>query len=77
MEIIWHTIPVMGILGCQLDNIWTELQSRNGGHICNRFCAWFEMNGFTFSQDIPGRKTPVFDPDLEAGRQMPLIQFLR
>ena len=24
---------VMGIIGCQLDYIWNELQSRNGGHI--------------------------------------------
>ena len=25
---------VMAILGCQLDYIWNDLQSRNGGHIC-------------------------------------------
>jgi hypothetical protein len=26
---------VMAILGCQLDYIWNELQSRNGGHTCD------------------------------------------
>ena len=27
---------VMAIPGCQLDYIWNELHSRNGGHICDR-----------------------------------------
>ena len=25
----------MAILGCHLDYVWNELQSRNGGHTCN------------------------------------------
>ena len=29
-QVIW--MSVMAISGCQLDFIWSELQSRNGGH---------------------------------------------
>lgn len=33
----------MALLGYQLDNVWNELQSRNGGHIYEIFFAWFEV----------------------------------
>jgi hypothetical protein len=29
-------IVVLAIPGCQLNYIWNELQSRNGGHTCDK-----------------------------------------
>ena len=46
--------PGMAILGCQLDYIWNELQSRNGGHPCDL--------------DLEAGRQHAFDSDLEAGR---------
>ena len=43
---------VMAILGCQLDYIWNELQSRNGGHTCDRFSAWLEVDESISSPDL-------------------------
>jgi hypothetical protein len=43
---------VMGIIGCQLDYIWNELQSRNGGHSCDPDLVM----------------THAFSPDLQVGR---------
>ena len=31
------TIAVMAVLGCQLDYVWNELQSRDGEHTSERF----------------------------------------
>lgn len=36
------TQPMMAVLACQLDYIWSALQSRQGGHTCERYLAWFE-----------------------------------
>lgn len=30
---------LVAILSCQLDYIWNELKSGNGGHTCKRFYA--------------------------------------
>ena len=54
----------MAIPGCQLDNIWNELQSRNGGHTCDpdlkagkhKLLAWI----YTWDDKC------AFDSDLEA-----------
>ena len=59
---------VMAILGCQLDCIWNEQQSRNGGHTYEESCAWFEMGRSTPSLDLWSRKTCGFDQILEVGR---------
>lgn len=32
---VTQCICVVAISGCQLDDIWNELQPRNGGHICD------------------------------------------
>jgi hypothetical protein len=50
---------VMVILGCQVDYIWNELQSRNGGHIYNPDPGTGKQHGF--------------DPDLKTGRHRLLI----
>ncbi|KAL6050210.1 hypothetical protein STEG23_015218 [Scotinomys teguina] len=42
---------VMVILGCQLDYIWSELQTRNGEHTCDL--------------DLEAGRQYAFDPDLE------------
>jgi hypothetical protein len=45
---------VMAIFGCQLDYIWNELQSRNGGYTCDL--------------DLETGGQHAFDPDFETGR---------
>ena len=42
----------MAILGCQLDYIWNELQSRNGGHTCD--------------PDLEAGRHKLLTPDLKA-----------
>lgn len=42
----------MASLGCQLDYIWNELQSRNGGHSCERLSVCFEVSESTTILDI-------------------------
>lgn len=37
------------MLGLQSDHIWSERQSRNRGHSCERIFAWFEVGGSTSS----------------------------
>ena len=54
---------VMAILGCQLDCIWDELQSRNGGHTCD--------------PNLEAGRQLAFDLDVEAGRHRILIQIVR
>lgn len=73
----WGRVWGRAILSCQLDYIWNERQSRNGGHTCGRFSAWFEVGEPAASPDVWGRETLAFDPDLEAGRHKPLIRILR
>jgi hypothetical protein len=34
MQECYFLVPVMDVLGCPLDYIWNEQQSRNGGHTC-------------------------------------------
>lgn len=54
----------MAHLGCHLDYILNELESRNGGH--------------THGPDLEARRQHVFgSPDLEAGWHMSLLQILR
>lgn len=58
------------ILGYQLDCIWHELWSRNGGHNSERFSTWSEVGEYTFILDLWDRKILLtFDPDLDRGRQ--------
>ena len=52
----------MTILGCQLDYIWNELQSKNGGNTCD--------------PDLKAGKEHAFDLDLETGKHTLLIQIL-
>lgn len=42
----------MAIVGCQLDYIQNELQSKNGGYTCKRFSSWFEVGELTSSPDL-------------------------
>jgi hypothetical protein len=53
----------MATLGCQLDSIWNELQSKNGGHTCD--------------PDLEAGREHVFGPELESERLKILIQILR
>lgn len=46
------SLSVVAIPGCQLDYIWNERQSRNGGHTCGRFSAWFEVGEPAASPDV-------------------------
>lgn len=66
-KFIWNE-AVMAPLACQLDHIWSELQSRNEVHTCERIFAWFEMGESTSSPDLCSRKTHAFNLGLEAGR---------
>jgi hypothetical protein len=54
---------VMVILGYQLDYIWNELQSRNGGH--------------TFDPNSKAGRKHAFDPGLKDRRHKLLIQIMR
>jgi hypothetical protein len=64
----------MAIIGCQLDYIWNELQSRNEGHTHRRFSAWFEVGESMSSLDLWGSSTDTFD--LKAKRHRSLIHIL-
>ena len=44
---------VMAVLGCQVDYVWDELQSINGGHTCG--------------PDFGAGRQHDFAPDLEVG----------
>ena len=52
-QLLWSSLilSVMAIPGCQLDYIWNELQSRNGGHTCD--------------PDLKSRRTQTSDLDLD------------
>ena len=49
---IFFPTTTVYIFGCQLDYIWNELQSRNVGHTCKRFSAWFKVDKSPSSLDL-------------------------
>jgi hypothetical protein len=60
----------------QLDYIWNEPQSRNGGHTCKVFLVFFffllglkKVDLLLVQTSEIGRHTQVFGLDLETGRQ--------
>lgn len=52
MIFMLYVNAVMAVLGCQLDYIWDELQSRRMGHTCERFYAWCDVDEFTSTPDL-------------------------
>lgn len=66
------------ILGLQPDCIWTELQSRNGGHTYERFFfSWFEVAEYTFSLDLWVGRHTLLIWILGWEDKMPLVQILK
>jgi hypothetical protein len=63
-ESLWYPL-VMAILGCQLECIWNELQSRKGGHTCKRFLLGLKW------------VKPLLILTFGVGRHVPLILILR
>ena len=49
---------------------WTTFK-KNGGHSCDKFCAWLEVGEMTYSLKLWGRKIYTLDPDLDIGSQVP------
>lgn len=56
----------MTILGCQLDYIWNELQSRNGGYTWDPDLEVGRQQAFELN--LEAGRHGLFDPDLEVGR---------
>jgi hypothetical protein len=62
-------IVVMALPGCQLDYIWNELQSRNGGHTCDPDLGAGRLQASDLDLDIvamkrlgPGKVVHIFNP---------------
>ena len=54
---------VMAVTSCQLDYNWNELQSRDGGQICDQDLEVGRHRPLTW---VLTQMTHAFDPDLEA-----------
>ena len=56
-------LPMMAILGCQIDCIWNKLQPRNGGLTCEIYFAWLKWVNllivWTFEVKKSGPLVPI------------------